>query len=812
MDKSKFEALLAKAKAMQAASAQVTLVATPKAVPTVLVYTSDEPKAEHAMFPTQEQLDDAIIAEAGWAAREALVLSGTEGFSWHPLQQQAIDLAKSGASFCLIGAAGTGKTTVMKAISQELQQDGIVLPLGDSTKFLRRGSPGMAIIAYTRRATNNIRRSVSEDMKDNCLTFHKLMEYEPVFYDVTDPISGKTKATMRFEPMRSRMNPLPPSLTTIAVEESSMFSTQFQEILDDALGHDVQFIYLGDIQQLPPTYGSAILGFKLLDLPVIELTHVYRQALKSPIIRLAHRILSGVPVSNDEALAMSTSEYYLQKWPGEFTQEEAIIAANQLKIRHYPKKVHWEPALYATANMLKLAIDAGLFQPEEDVVLIPVNGTKENMNQFGSEELNKHIAQHLALKAKAVTWEVIAGYEKHYFAVGDKVMYEKEDAQIITIKPNLAYGGTKRPQKESEHLDRWGARQDTGRKLEENSAADNPLADLSAEAIDAMMAAAAGRDSDDRVQEASHWIEIEFRDGGKLKLNTAGQINTLALAYAMTVHKAQGCEWRKVYLIVHQSHSQMINRELLYTACTRAREELTVLCEPDTFIAGLAKQRIKGNTLADKAEYFKGKREQMDEEDPNDKPPRGAFKAGVYKGNTEKPAVAITSNNPPVPLLKLHTLLSDSFKAEAQAELEKIWLRAKAIYGERLGPVPTLRFDLQKARTIGLASPSGHWIKLNSLWCLLAQRDPAIKAEMLDETLVHEVCHIIDYVFANGSAHNSGWRMTMKLMGKKPQQYYVEGALPDWASGYAQALEQVKEDMKKENFDVQDSTEEETNA
>jgi ATP-dependent exoDNAse (exonuclease V) alpha subunit len=51
----------------------------------------------------------------------------------------------------------------------------------------------------------------------------------------------------------------------------------------------------------------------------------------------------------------------------------------------------------------------------------------------------------------------------------------------------------------------------------------------------------------------------------------------------------------------------MLQRELLYTGVTRAREELYVICEPESFTKGITSQRIKGNTLAEKAEYFKGK-------------------------------------------------------------------------------------------------------------------------------------------------------------------------------------------------------------
>jgi hypothetical protein len=40
---------------------------------------------------------------------------------------------------------------------------------------------------------------------------------------------------------------------------------------------------------------------------------------------------------------------------------------------------------------------------------------------------------------------------------------------------------------------------------------------------------------------------------------------------------------------------------------------LYVICEPETFTNGIRSQRIKGNTLAEKAEYFKGKIEQQKE-------------------------------------------------------------------------------------------------------------------------------------------------------------------------------------------------------
>jgi exodeoxyribonuclease V alpha subunit len=51
----------------------------------------------------------------------------------------------------------------------------------------------------------------------------------------------------------------------------------------------------------------------------------------------------------------------------------------------------------------------------------------------------------------------------------------------------------------------------------------------------------------------------------------------LALAYACTVHKSQGSEYKAVAVILDSTHSIMLQRNLLYTAVTRAKENIWVL-------------------------------------------------------------------------------------------------------------------------------------------------------------------------------------------------------------------------------------------
>jgi exodeoxyribonuclease V alpha subunit len=497
-------------------------------------------------------------------------------------QLLAVTTAGSGASCIVIGAAGTGKTTCMREVVTELIDNGKAGVLsGNGHKHLpANGAPGIVAVSFTRRAVANLRRAMPDDMKANTLTIHALLEYQPVYYDVIDPETGDSKSTMRFEATRHRLNPLPSSIRVCIIEESSMVSLQLYQELTEALPSNVQFIFLGDIQQLPPVFGPAILGYKMNELPTIELTEVYRQALESPIIRLAHRILSGVPIP--------ASEFPEWKIPGKLT------------IHPWKKKLDADNAMLMLSKFLTTAADNGMYLPEEDMILIPFN------KACGTIELNKHIANHQAIKRDALVYEIVAGFNRHYLSVGDKVLYDKEDAIITEININGAYNGPGF-QAASKTLDYWGF-EGAGAAPKEHHISNDPD-DLEL-LLSQTVAIGTGENDDERVRQASHIVTVRMMDSEEeIKVDTASDINALLLSYALTVHKSQGSEFRKVFFLLHGSHATMLQRELLYTAVTRAKEELYIICEPESLTKGILSQRIKGNSLAEKAIYFQGKLE-----------------------------------------------------------------------------------------------------------------------------------------------------------------------------------------------------------
>ena len=60
------------------------------------------------------------------------------------------------------------------------------------------------------------------------------------------------------------------------------------------------------------------------------------------------------------------------------------------------------------------------------------------------------------------------------------------------------------------------------------------------------------------------------------------ELEELTLSYAMSVHKSQGSEYDMLVLVLLPSHSIMLNRELFYTAVTRAKKKILLISDVNT--------------------------------------------------------------------------------------------------------------------------------------------------------------------------------------------------------------------------------------
>lgn len=77
-------------------------------------------------------------------------------------------------------------------------------------------------------------------------------------------------------------------------------------------------------------------------------------------------------------------------------------------------------------------------------------------------------------------------------------------------------------------------------------------------------------------------LEVEFDEGRKVKYSFE-MTEELELAYAITVHKSQGSEYPAVILLLLPGPRLLYNRNLLYTAVTRAKRCLTIVGSDVTF-------------------------------------------------------------------------------------------------------------------------------------------------------------------------------------------------------------------------------------
>ena len=89
---------------------------------------------------------------------------------------------------------------------------------------------------------------------------------------------------------------------------------------------------------------------------------------------------------------------------------------------------------------------------------------------------------------------------------------------------------------------------------------------------------------------ASHWLAVSPEALGE----------GLSLAYALTVHKAQGSEHDQVLLLLPEKLLPLLTRELLYTALTRARHAVVICGSADVLAAGAATSLARSSGLAER--------------------------------------------------------------------------------------------------------------------------------------------------------------------------------------------------------------------
>lgn len=554
----------------------------------------------------------------------AAAVQTAPSWEWNEEQARAIELAtgKDGErGFCLVGAAGTGKTTTVRAIIEQLMASYVehgIDPYGR-----------VALAAFTNRAVRNVRKAISgiEDASlrgpatKGCATIHKLLKFQPCYYDtevaVTDKhgrTSWEPKRVMRFEPTYRAQNPLY-NLELVVVDEASMVPLNLWKQLLEACPN-ARFIFIGDLNQLKPVGFLSILGFKLAEVPVVELHRVYRQAMASQIVAFQHQFTLQGKLPGSSQLATLTE-----------AGKELAAQGTDGAVEFIPltKQRSGEDMCYVWAQTMYKRWLAGEYQPVRDILLLPNNPA----DYFGTQGVNKWLAQLIGEHEQRTVYEVLAGHPnqpgaKQYWAVGDFVTYDREEWYIAAIDSNPKYSGPD-PQPPGTDLLRTGGRRGGSHKrhMEDeevsfdmllNSDAGNGERKLAASHIIKLVPAGAATNLQDALEACEDSTEYAT-------LSSKGELKAMEWGYAISVHKSQGSEWQTVYMCITNNHTATVcSRELVYTGFTRAKSKLTVWYSPDSSLGAkdnsiakaIGRCSIPGVGWKAKLKFFNERREEYE--------------------------------------------------------------------------------------------------------------------------------------------------------------------------------------------------------
>ena len=370
-------------------------------------------------------------------------------------QLQAIKESYLKKFLIITGGPGTGKTTIMKAITELYRQ---MNKLGYSELQEK-----MALLAPTGRAA----KRMTETTLLRASTIHRFLKWQ--------------KETNKFQINEYNKS----KVEFVIIDESSMIDTYLMASLLKGISANCKIILVGDDHQLPSVGPGQVLHdlIKSNELPVVELTELYRQGKDSNILTLAYDIRKG------------------------FVDESVFNVGDDLTFIESDKED-------VVNNILEIADTYKDLSYKEFQILCPMYKTIA-----GIDEINNQIQKRFNPKSKTKKEIVTADVT---FREGDKVI------QLTNMPDENVYNG------------------DIGIIQEIKT---NPKKE----------------------------ITIDF-DGNIVKY-TPSNFSNFRLAYAISIHKAQGSEFEVVIIPIIRNFNKMLYQKLIYTGVTRSKKRLYLLGE-----------------------------------------------------------------------------------------------------------------------------------------------------------------------------------------------------------------------------------------
>lgn len=384
-------------------------------------------------------------------------------------QYRAIKESYEKSFLIITGGPGTGKTTIMKGITELYRQINKL-----SYEHLQEK---VALLAPTGRAA----KRMTEATGLRASTIHRFLKWQ--------------KETNKFQVNEYNKS----KVEFIIVDESSMIDTYLMASLLKGISVNCKIVLVGDDHQLPSVGPGQIIRDLINSekLSVVKLTELYRQGKDSNIINLAYDVRQGkiheniFNISDDLTFISCTIDQVIP-------------------------------------NIVEIATTYKDTSYKDFQILAPMYKTLT-----GIDEINRHVQNIFNPKDK-IKKELVIG--ETVFKEGDKVI------QLTNMPEENVYNGDIGI---IDHIN-------TNTKKE---------------------------------------IIIDY-DGNLVKY-TSSNFNNFRLAYAISIHKAQGSEFDIVIIPLVKNYNKMLYRKLIYTAITRSKKKLYLIGELE------ALQKAVSNDLAD---------------------------------------------------------------------------------------------------------------------------------------------------------------------------------------------------------------------
>ena len=412
------------------------------------------------------QKNAKCVAGAEHAATLVADWENGTGLRLAKAQREAVADVLTHGIFVLTGGPGTGKTTVVRAMLDLLEEKGLSILLG----------------APTGRAAKRLAEATGR----KAVTVHRMLEAQGI------------GGTVEFQ--RNEDEPL--EADAIVLDEVSMMDIVLTAHFLAAVPAGCRVVLVGDVDQLPAVGPGAVLKDILRSgaVPSVRLTEVFRQQGESSIVLNAHAINAG-----REPVAVRDVGGAFQFWelPDAATTARKIVS---LCAGFLPQK--------------------GLSPLEDVQVLSPMH-----RQECGVDNLNRLLQE--ALNPPAPTKPEFVG-ASHTLRLGDKVMQTKNNYTKQVFNGDIGF-------------------------------------------ITAL-------DADGLSVRFGEELEARYE---------RGELGELQLAYAMSVHKSQGSEYPVIVLPLVAGHRIMLQRNLLYTAVTRAKEKVILLGSRAALLTAVENDRTK---------------------------------------------------------------------------------------------------------------------------------------------------------------------------------------------------------------------------